>query len=129
MLFRLRRFSLAVFASALAFSLPISTAGAQTVPLDSVMDTSGRLSESAVTGSFGEIGLDPNGLYDINNPGTMFGSVELFPNDEFFGVGSLQVSGVSGSGIETVPVDSLDLGSLWASGSSTTDISDVGLGL
>ena len=113
-----------------------SAAQAASLGLSSTMDLNTGLSESLVTGAITQIGFgnglpgDADGLYDISNPATPFGALDIFPNEASFGVGSLDFDSglVSGSGVETVAIQSLDLGSLWASGSATTDINDVALG-
>lgn len=89
----------------------------------------GLLSESLATGSFVQIALEPDGLFNLAPPNQQFGAVDLFPNESDFGIGSLSYddSGFTGSGVEVFPVTSLDTSDFWQDGSPTTDISDTGL--
>ncbi|MEM8756686.1 MAG: hypothetical protein AAGF47_02765 [Planctomycetota bacterium] len=115
----------------LTIGLLVGTASGQTIDLAATAATDGRIAEYQITGSFAEIGLDPDGLYDVNDPGTQFQAIDLFPNEAAFGLGALSYdnSALAGVGTETVPVTGIDLSSLWSSGSATTDISDAALGL
>jgi len=110
---------------------------AATISLASQTGGAGGLTEDAVTGSQARINLgnggvgDADGLYNIADSSQSFGAIDMFPNEGSFGVGSFQFdeSQVSGVGVETVALNSLDTSSLWSAGSSTTDISDTGLSL
>ncbi len=62
--------------------------------------------------AFAEVGLEPDGFYQVSNPANMFGSgFDAFPNETAFDVGGLSVdaSGLTGSGTETAPVTGLSL--------------------
>ncbi|MEM9585957.1 MAG: hypothetical protein AAGA03_01645 [Planctomycetota bacterium] len=124
------------------------------ISLASLMDPNGFISEDAVTGSFGRIGLgngslgsvgsntgDADGLYDFANfnspnPGPPFDTVDLFPREADFLIGGLNFdeNAISGSGVETTAITGIDLGEFWTSdpdrtngtpGSPPTAISDI----
>lgn len=132
-----RRFQTSCISIVATFVVAAPVAYAADISLASTMDTAGGLTENLVTGSQARIGLgngspgDADGLYNINDDTDVFGAVDLFPNEADFGVGTFSVdaSGISGTGIEVAPITAIDLSALWTSGSSTTDISDTGLGL
>ncbi|WP_264501515.1 hypothetical protein [Luteolibacter flavescens] len=56
---------------------------------------------------------------------------DLFPYETEFLIGSITYDDtlVDNVGVDVVPITSIDLGDLWAPGSSTTDISDTALDL
>ncbi|MEM0913767.1 MAG: PEP-CTERM sorting domain-containing protein [Planctomycetota bacterium] len=113
--------------ASLAFGVTAAMSVAATdIPLASTMNTDGRISEFGLTGSYAEIGLDPNGLYSVVDDAP-FGPIELFPNDAAFNIGSITVddSSITGSGIEIAPITGLDMSAL--SGTPTSDISSTGL--
>ena len=125
------------------------------------MDATSFMSENAATGAFARINLgdgslgsvgantgDADGTYNIANignpdPGSLFGSpTELFPRETNFNVGSLTYdeNDISGIGVETTAITSLDLGEFWtadpertAAGPSAptvvSDISDFAIGI
>ena len=111
------------------------------VSLESEMDPTTGFSESTITAAQGRINLgsggagDADAAYDIATGTTFYGSViDLFPNqpnEAAFTVGSVSFddAGLSGVGVELAPITAIDLSGLWADGSATTDISDVGLDL
>ncbi|MEL6797734.1 MAG: hypothetical protein AAFO89_13040, partial [Planctomycetota bacterium] len=57
----------------------------QSIDLAAAVDPAGQIAEFNVTGSFAQVGLDPDGLYDVNNPGSQFAAVDVFPNATAFG--------------------------------------------
>lgn len=106
-----------------------------TLSLASLMDQASGMSEDQITGSLaaiekgtGEPG-DADGLYDVNDPDTMFGSLDVFPNEADFAVGTLTYDRdvVCDEGEIIVPVDSVEIAGLWTAGSATTDINDEAL--
>ncbi|MEO1717524.1 MAG: PEP-CTERM sorting domain-containing protein [Planctomycetota bacterium] len=133
----------------------------QSISLASTMDTNGFVSEDSFTFAFAQIGQgdgtlgtamtfgDADGLYSLAklgaaDPGPTFGTpVDLFPREENFEVGSIgyDTAAISGNGIETTSITSLDLSGLWTAdpnrvngvpGSTPTvlsDISDRAIGL
>ncbi|MEM6459640.1 MAG: hypothetical protein AAF710_09650 [Planctomycetota bacterium] len=150
----------------LAAAAPLGVAQTVEISLGSTMDGNSFISEFPGTGTFaqinlgdgtlGEIGVrstDADGLYLTDQTtgeqptGTPFGPVgtpvDVFPREENFLVGSIAVdaSAVTGVGVETVAIQSIDLGELWTADPSRTsgdpnveqtvisDISDFGLGL
>ncbi|MEO1527278.1 MAG: PEP-CTERM sorting domain-containing protein [Planctomycetota bacterium] len=102
-----------------------------TVSLASQMDGNGFISENAVTGSFAQINLDPDGLYNLADPAQLFANIDVFPNEENFAIGSFDYDEtlVTGLGVETVSITNLDTSGFWTSGSATSDVSDVALDL
>ncbi|MEM6334073.1 MAG: PEP-CTERM sorting domain-containing protein [Planctomycetota bacterium] len=152
-----------------ALAASTGLANAATIPLASTMNGDGFISEYPGTATFaqinlgdgtlGEVGVrstDADGLYGTQGPfdpmpgelptGTpfLFGTpVDVFPREENFKVGSFTVdeSSITGSGVETVAIQSIDLGELWTADPNRTsndpnveqtiitDISDFGLGL
>ncbi|MEN1680583.1 MAG: hypothetical protein AAGJ46_13420 [Planctomycetota bacterium] len=143
-----------------AACLAASLVQAATVPLASVMNPSSFLSESTATGGFARISLgdgslgsvgantgDADGIYNVANidaadPGSTFGTpIDVFPREANFQVGSLETAPISGSGLETVGIVSLDTSEFWTSDPARTDftnfsaptvisdISDYGIGV
>jgi hypothetical protein len=119
-------------ASALLAAVPAG-AYAGTISLASTMfpgDTSnatgGLLSEDTLTGAFAQIGREPDGLYNVANPSQQFGSVDMFPNEANFGIGTLSYDGIAPVGTESRVITGLDTSDFWQQGSSTTDINDTG---
>ncbi|MCW1885561.1 hypothetical protein OKA04_12550 [Luteolibacter flavescens] len=139
-----------------------SSLHAATVSLASTMSGDSYISEDAATGGFGMIRLgngslgtagantgDADAIYDINNlgqanPGSPLGTtIDLFPRETSFQVGSLSYdeTGLTGVGTETVAITSFDLSAFWTSDPARTngapggpptvisDISDHALGL
>ncbi|MEM7394952.1 MAG: hypothetical protein AAF492_21680, partial [Verrucomicrobiota bacterium] len=110
------------------------------VRLESAMDPSSFVSETAAThgfaridegdGSLGTAGSilgDGDGLFNLdtftNQPPTQYGSdVDLFPRESEFLVGNVVYDStlVSGSGVEQVPIMSMDLSDLWTSDPNRT---------
>jgi len=128
------------------------------ISLASTMDGASYVSEDAATGSFGRIDLgdgtrpvapgDPGdgdaayNLAEFNDPNpTQFGSdIDLFPRESDFLVGSVEFDEtlLTGSGVEVVQIDAIDLSEFWTSdpnrssidpASIITDFSDKGIGL
>jgi hypothetical protein len=126
------------------------------------MDGGGFISEDVATGGFGRIDLgdgtlggttsqtdgDADAWYLLNtfadpNPTLAGTSIDLFPREADFLIGDLSfdVGGVTGSGVETVPITGIDLGEFWTQdpnrvnpvvgspASIITDISDRAIGL
>ena len=126
---------------------------AGTIPLASTMNGSSYMAEDLMTGGFSRINAgtgasgDRDGHYRWNGSsdpasitiqsttpsadGYPLGSGwDLFPNEASFVFGSITYDDsyiVGGSG--TAPITAINLGNFWASGSSTTDISDTALDL
>lgn len=126
--------------------LSVSTfSHAGTIPLTSTMNGSSYMAEDMISGGFSRINLgtgasgDRDGHYawdgvsdpaTISSPTSIGSGWDLFPNETSFVIGSITYDGtglVGGSG--TVPITAVNLGNFWASGSSTTDISDTALDL
>lgn len=115
----------------------VGWAPAQSVSLAGTATGSSQIAEFDLTGAFSQIDFgdgtpgDSDGLFNVANPSQAFASVDMFPNEQSFGIGSLtyDIGSVTGVGVETVAATGIDLGLLWAIGSATTDISDVALGL
>lgn len=130
------------------------------VDLASTMNPTGFLGESAATGSFARINLgdgslgsvgantgDGDGVFNFANreatdPGPAFGTpIDLFPREADFLVGSLDHAPITGTGVETLSIVSLDTSEFWSpdpgrtdftnfdSPSVISDISDYGIGL
>ncbi|MEM6748973.1 MAG: PEP-CTERM sorting domain-containing protein [Planctomycetota bacterium] len=118
------------------------------IPLASVMDPAGTISESLLTGETFVIsnggGAVANGLAGDDDSNPAFGSpINLFPNEANFNVGSISVDAgaVSPTGFSTAPITGLDLSDLWAPDPNRTvgtpgvdaivlsDISDWAIGL
>ncbi|MEM9374212.1 MAG: PEP-CTERM sorting domain-containing protein [Planctomycetota bacterium] len=122
--------------AALFAAIAAASANAQTIDLAGTAAGDSRISEFAVTGSFAQIDMgdgspgDADGLYSVVD-GASFGIIDVFPNETAFGLGDLtyDAGSLTGSGVETVAVTNIDLSDFWASGSSTTDVSDAGLAL
>lgn len=134
-----------------------------TIELASQMDAGGFMSEDVVTGAYARINLgdgllgsvgarsgDADGFYLLDGsqagtgtPSQLGTDVDLFPREADFVVGNLtfDTTGITGLGVETSSVLSIDLGELWTddpnrtSGSATanptvlSDISDHAIGL
>ncbi|MEM9345568.1 MAG: PEP-CTERM sorting domain-containing protein [Planctomycetota bacterium] len=117
------------FATLVATAFMTQQAYAGSVDLASVMDGDGLISENAVVGTFAQINLDPDGLYNLANPSQQFGTADVFPNETSFGIGTLDYddTGLTGVGLEVAAITGLDTSDLWADGSSTSDISDTAL--
>ncbi|MEM8739232.1 MAG: PEP-CTERM sorting domain-containing protein [Planctomycetota bacterium] len=134
------------------------TASAQTVPLNTTVDSSSFIFEATVTGSFAQISQgngalgsvgsntgDADGLFDVNTFGddepSSFGSIDIFPRETAFEVGGIFHAPITGTGTETVAIESIDLGGFFTPDPARTDtvnfsaptvisdISDYGLGL
>ncbi|MEM6472243.1 MAG: hypothetical protein AAF802_21965 [Planctomycetota bacterium] len=128
MRFRPYLFLLSV-AACLACNAMVSAA--TTVSLVSQIDGSGTISEDQVTGAFARIDLDPDGIYNLADPGQLFSSIDVFPNEGNFTIGSFEYDEamITGVGVETVAITSLDTSGFWMTESNTTDISDEALDL
>jgi hypothetical protein len=142
--------------------IALAPLSAQNISLSSTMFGESFFSESTLTGSFarinagdgslGSVGAftgDADGLYAIGNlfasdPGSILGTaIDLFPRESDFEIGSLtfDVGLVSGSGVEVVPILTIDLSPFWTSDPNRTsstpgvpptvlsDLSDHALGL
>ena len=139
-------------------ALAISIVHAETISLASTINGESFISEDSATGSFGRVNLgdgtrpalpgdagDGDAAYDINqindpNP-TQFGSdIDLFPRETDFLVGGIEFdeTQVSGSGVETVQIDAINLAEFWSPDPNRvtidpatvlTDFSDKGIGL
>ncbi|MEM1330931.1 MAG: hypothetical protein AAGG07_10250 [Planctomycetota bacterium] len=151
---------IAMLAAATAATALAGSASAAGVSLASTMNDSGFISENAATftyaqinegdGTLGGVGFsgDADGLYllsDFNtpNPSVVGTPIDLFPREADFQIGgiSFDASSITGTGIETVGIDSVDLSELWANDPNRTagapgvppsvlsDISDRALGL
>lgn len=86
-------------------------ATAATISLQSVIDPLSRLSETQFTGSFAEIGRNPEGLYNLANPSQQFGTADLFnetqtANGIELGIGSIDFddAAATGVGVETFAI-------------------------
>lgn len=144
-----------------AFGFFVGPSWAQTtIDLASTMDPTGFLGESAATGSFARINLgdgslgsvgantgDGDGVFNFVNreavdPGQAFGTpIDFFPREADFLVGSLTHAPIIGTGIETLPILTLDTSEFWSPDPARTDfvnfdsptvisdISDYGIGL
>ncbi|MEM1293926.1 MAG: PEP-CTERM sorting domain-containing protein [Verrucomicrobiota bacterium] len=117
------------------FALSLTHANGATINLASTMDSAGFISESSFTGSFAQISRGDGGagdadaaylIADFGNPGAapLGSNIDVFPSEAAFAVGSLTFddSGLTGSGVEIVAIDSIDLTSL-----TTLDISPAEL--
>lgn len=133
--------------SCLALSLMVPSVQAATIQLASTMDGNSYLSEDLATGSFGRINTgngslgsvgsntgDADAMYNIANvnnpnPGAPWGTAaDLFPREANFQVGSLTYNeaGLTGVGVETRQILSLDLSAFWTSDPARTDFSTYG---
>ena len=125
--------SIAIAASAIV----ASGVSAQTVSLAGTAEGTSRIAEFNITGVFSQIDKgdgsvnDSDGFFNVADETQMFGSGNMFPNEQAFGVGNLSFDAglITGVGVETVAATGIDLGQLWSAGSSTSDISDAALGL
>lgn len=123
-----------------------STLQAQTIDLAGQADPNSFVAEYNITGSQAQINFgdgtpgDDDGMYDVTNLSTQFGSADVFPNEDNFSIGSLtyDTGAVTGVGVENVAVTGLDLSGFWSPDPSrtaggaptvTSDISDQALGL
>lgn len=116
-----------------------ATAKAATISLASTMNGNSFMSENAITGSIARINFgngaanDNDGLYNLANPSQQFGGIDLFPTETAFTIGSLGYNEMllTSTGVETIPILSLDLSSVsvdisssarsdWFFGSATT---------
>lgn len=139
----------------------MSVTHAATVSLASTMNGSSYMSEDTVTGGFSRINMgngslgsagantgDADGHYllsNFNNPSAspLGTSIDTFPREANFQVGNITYNeaGLTGIGVETVAITTIDLAAFWTSdpnrtsntaGSTPTvisDISDHALGL
>ncbi|MEM9480530.1 MAG: PEP-CTERM sorting domain-containing protein [Verrucomicrobiota bacterium] len=109
---------------------------AANISLASTMDPSSWFTDTTLSAAFAQIsqgnGLpgDADGFYNFADPnfafGTPFGSgSDIFPNEGDFSIGSFEIdgAGVSGSGIETVSILSLDID--FSSDISFSDLSSL----
>lgn len=129
-----------MFKASIAASVAVvinSGAIAQSISLAGTADGASQIAEFNITGVFSQIdqgdgsASDSDGFFNVANPSQMFGSGNMFPNEQAFGIGNLDYDTglLTGVGVETVSATGIDLSQLWAAGSSTTDISDAALGL
>ncbi|MEM6639391.1 MAG: VPLPA-CTERM sorting domain-containing protein [Pseudomonadota bacterium] len=144
---------------ALALSATGGAQAATTISLASIMDADSFISESAFSGAYAQISQgdgslgsvgaltgDNDGLYNLNDFGQpnpqMFGGVDLFPREQNFQVGSVTYdeTQITGVGVETVQISSIDLSELYTPDPERTnpspgtapsvisDISDLAIG-
>lgn len=85
----------------------------------------GLISENAVTGSYAQIARDQDGLYNVADPSQAFGSIDLFPNEQNFTIGTLTYYGAALAGTETRTITGMDTSGFWQQDSSTTDVNDA----
>lgn len=101
------------------------------------MDPLGLVSENMATGAVASIDFgddlpgDADGLYNINDTADQFGSIDLFPSEGAFAVGSATVdtTAACAPGENVVEAETFDVSGLWEMGSSDTDVSDAALTL
>lgn len=137
-------------------ALPAPVASAAELDLGSTLHGRGFVAEHTLSGAFARIDIgtgqpgDSDGLYLIGgsdpasaiNPVFLGSGIDLFPREEHFSVGTLSYDPglLAGSGVEVLPVGSLDLSGLWTSDPArgdplatgatvTSDLSDYALGL
>ncbi|MEM9692722.1 MAG: hypothetical protein AAGA56_09270 [Myxococcota bacterium] len=112
---------------------PVST-NPGTISLASTMSKDSLISETPASESLAQIGKgdgrpgDRDGLWWLQDPNVPVGSgMDIFPHEENFRIGSLTYDReqVTRCGVHTVTIDGIDLSSLWAPNSSTTDINDA----
>jgi hypothetical protein len=159
-----KTFTMAIILSAFLLIASIAQAADQTVSLATTMDPTGFISEDQLTAAFARINLgdgtlgtvgtdygDQDGVYNIlqgathPNPTPLGTPIDIFPREANFLVGSLVYddTAITGTGVETVAIKSIDLAEFWTSdpnrvgtppgsgGPMTviSDISDQGMGL
>jgi hypothetical protein len=109
--------------------------GSGLIDLATVVTPESRVAEYDLTGSQARVAFgtggpgDFDGLYDVNDPTTMYGrGLDLFPREGNFVVGSLGYEvGDAGVLSGTFPVTELDLTGLWIDDSRTSDIAGAAL--
>jgi hypothetical protein len=77
----------------------------QPLALKGMMDSTSRFYDY-FSDAYAEIGLDPDGFYQINNPDRQYGSYDVFINQELIDIGKFTVESgkVSGKGLETAKI-------------------------
>lgn len=92
--------------AALTAAFAVAGAQATEITVDLSANDDGRFTEFQ-SEAFAEIGLEPDGMYDLTDPTNMFGSVDAFPSEgDWDAVGTLTLDGdPTGIGVETFNIN------------------------